>query len=39
MANVRYRSRTVAIEVCFFFYFVIVYDFNEFPFSPGKAQF
>ncbi len=38
MANVRNRSRTMAIEVCFSFNFAAVIDFNLFPVLPSKAK-
>ncbi len=37
VANVRNRSRTVAIEVCLSFNFVVIFNFNVF--SPSEAQF
>jgi len=37
MAYIRYRSSTVAIEVCLLFNFA-VFIFNVFPFPPSKAQ-
>jgi hypothetical protein len=39
VANVRNRSRTVAIEVSLTFTLVAVFIFNVFPFPPSKAQF
>jgi hypothetical protein len=36
MANVCNGSRTVAIEVCFSFYFAVVFDFNLFPVCQVK---
>ncbi len=38
MANVRNRSRTVAIEVCVSFILVFISDFNVLPFPLSKAQ-
>jgi hypothetical protein len=38
MANVRYGSRTVAIEVFFSFKFAVVFDFNLFSVPPSKAK-
>jgi hypothetical protein len=38
-ANVCNRSRTVAIEVCLSFNFVVIVNFNVFPFLLSKAQF
>ncbi len=38
MANVRNRSRTMAIEVCFSFNFAVVFDFNLFLVLPSKAK-
>jgi hypothetical protein len=38
MANVGNGSRTLAIEVCFSFNFVVVFDFNLFPVPPSKAK-
>jgi hypothetical protein len=38
MANVRNESRTMAMEVCFSFNFVVVFDFNLFPVPPSKAK-
>jgi hypothetical protein len=38
MANVGNGSRTMAIEVCFSFYFAVVFDFNLFPVPPSKAK-
>ncbi len=38
MANVRNRSRTVAIEVCLFFNLVVISNFNVFPFPPSKPK-
>ncbi len=39
MAYIRYSSRTVAIEVCLLFNFVVVFNFNVFRSLPSKAQF
>ncbi len=39
MANVRNRSRTMAIEVCLLFKFAAIFDLNLFPVPPSKAQF
>ncbi len=38
MANVRNRSRTVAMEVCLSFNLVVISNFNVFPFPLSKAQ-
>ncbi len=38
VANVRKRSRTVAITVCLSFNLDVVYNFNVFPFPLSKAQ-
>jgi hypothetical protein len=38
VAYIRYRSRTVAMEVCLLFNFTVVFIFNVFPFPPRKAQ-
>jgi hypothetical protein len=38
VAYIRYRSRTVAIEVCLLFTFAVVFNFNVFPFPSSKAQ-
>jgi hypothetical protein len=38
VAYIRYRSRTLAIKVCLSFKFAVVFDFNEFPFVPGKSK-
>ncbi len=38
MANVRNKSRTVAIEVCLSFSLVVIYNFNIFPFLPSKLK-
>ncbi len=38
MAYIRYRSQTVAIEVCFPFSFAVVFDFIHFRFRPSKAK-
>ncbi len=38
MAHIRYRSPTVAIEVCLLFNFAVVFIFNVFPFPPSKAH-
>ncbi len=38
MANVRNRSRTVAIEVCLSFNLVVISNFNVFPFPPSKQK-
>jgi hypothetical protein len=39
MANVRNRTRAVAMELCLSFNFGVVFDFNLFPVPPSKAQF
>ncbi len=39
MANVRNRSRTVAIEDCLSFNLVVISNFNVFPFPLSKEQF
>ncbi len=38
VANVRKRSRTMAITVCLSFNLDVVYNFNVFPFPLSKAQ-
>ncbi len=38
VANVRNRSRTVAIEVCLSFNLVVISNFNVFPFPPSKPK-
>jgi hypothetical protein len=38
VANVRNRSRTVAIEDCLPFILVVISNFNVFPFPLSKAQ-
>ncbi len=38
MANVRNRSRTVAMEVCLSFNLVVISNFNVFPFPPSKPK-
>ncbi len=39
MAYIRHMPLTVAIDVLLSFHFAVVFDFNAFPFPPGKAQF
>jgi hypothetical protein len=38
VAYIRYRSQTVAIEVCFPFNFAVIFDFSHFRFRPSKAK-
>ncbi len=38
MADVCDGSRTVAIEICFSFYFAVVFDFNLYRVSPSKTN-
>jgi hypothetical protein len=38
VAYIRYRSQTVAIEVCLPFNFAVVFDFIHFRFRPTKAK-
>ncbi len=38
MAYIRYRSQTVAIEVCFPFNFAVVFDFIHFRLRSSKAK-
>ncbi len=38
VANVRNRSRTVAIEVCLSFSLAVISNFNVFPFPPSKPK-
>jgi hypothetical protein len=39
MANVRNRTRTIAMELCLSFNFGVVFDVNLLPVPPSKAQF
>ncbi len=39
MAYIRYRPRTVAIDVLLSFNLAVVFTLNVFPFPPSKAQF
>jgi hypothetical protein len=39
VAYIRYRPRTVAIDVHLSFNFAFVFEFNVFPFPPDKAHF
>jgi hypothetical protein len=39
VAYIRYRPRTVAIDVLLSFNFAVVFNFNVFPFPPSKPQF
>jgi hypothetical protein len=38
MANIGNGSRTMAIEVCFSFNFVVAFNFNLFSVPPNKAK-
>ncbi len=39
MAYIRYRPRTVAIDVLLSFNIAVVFKFNVFQFPPSKPQF
>jgi hypothetical protein len=39
VAYIRYRPRTVAIDVLLSFNLAVVFTLNVFPFPPSKAQF
>ena len=39
VSYIRYRPRTVAIDVLLSFNCAVVFNFNVFPFPPNKPQF